>query len=125
MKGPKSRGLMRSFSLILPFILLFWGCSQSSSQKKTVQSVPQVTIQGIISGQEDYKNWEVFIGRKGYTSPRFKVQENGRFKMSLSGIQKGRYQFYYGKKSKKTSDYWSFQIPVYKSRVDLGWVRAQ
>jgi len=83
-----------------------------------------VTIQGIFSGQDDYKNWEVFIGNKGYTSPRFKVQENGRFRINLKGIKKGRYQFFYGKKAKKVSDYWSFQIPVYKRSVDLGWVKT-
>lgn len=100
-------------------------CSQSTPQKKPIQTVPTVTIQGLFSGQEGYQNWEVFIGNKSYTSPRFKVQGNGRFKMTLNGVRKGRYQFYYGKKSNKTSDYWSFQIPVYKQSIDLGWVRTK
>lgn len=107
-------------SLVLGLML---SCTHGIEQSTSQQVLGQVTITGIFDAQEDTRNWIVFIGRSGFTSATTQLKTNGSFQLTLKNLLPGNYQFYFGKKSKRTKNYRSFQIPVYKKNINLGWIK--
>lgn len=112
-----------NFLLLWALLLVVGSCAQQSAEKAISPSTAKsILIRGMFEGQNDYRKWEVFLTKSGYTSPKFRVRENGRFQMRLKNLPKGKYQFNFGPRSKNKNGYWSFQIPVYKPLINLGWI---
>lgn len=112
---------MQFFKLLLPFLLLS-SCAQKSTERPASPEVRKVTIRGMFEGQNDYRKWVVFLSKQGYTSPHYMVLPNGKFQMQLENLPKGKYQFNFGPRTPRKNGYWSFQIPVYKPVINLGWI---
>lgn len=118
--------MMNSSNFLKPALLLaslfLFGCSHQ--KKDEAKPLNAVSIKGLFSGQDHYRGWVVFLSRDKMRTKQFPVKDNGNFLMVVPNLKPGNYQFHYGRKGNSIG-FNSFQIPVYKQQINLGWVNTQ
>ena len=82
--------------------------------------MPRVKIRGILTEQDNYQRWVVFLTAKNFQSPFYQVRPNGRFLIEMLKVEPGNYRMHFGVKSKINSDYSSLVIPVYRPEINVG-----